>query len=209
MCNDFAQSRTLEARIEQRIAPSLERHGYALCPNLLPDRLVQRLAGDCHALHQAGSLTPARVGRGGDSRQEHAVRGDATAWIEADTPVRSEFLARLDALRVQVNQTLLLGLHDLECHYAVYPAGAFYARHRDRFRDDDLRVLSFTCYLNFDWSAEHGGALRLHLQEGSVDVLPELGVCTLFLSGEIEHEVLPATRPRYSIAGWFRRRAVK
>ena len=52
-----------------------------------------------------------------------------------------------------------------------------------------------------------GGALRLHLPDGAVDVPPRGGTLVLFLSAEIEHEVLPTTRERLSIAGWFRRRA--
>ena len=35
-------------------------------------------------------------------------------------------------------------------------------------------------------------------------VLPELGTLVIFLSEDIPHEVLPAMRDRYSIAGWFR-----
>lgn len=31
-----------------------------------------------------------------------------------------------------------------------------------------------------------------------------LGTLVVFLSEEFEHEVLPAKRDRYSIAGWFR-----
>lgn len=194
--------------LDDELSVALTQRGFVVCARLLPVELVAALAIDCRRLEAAGSLHPARVGRGAFARQSDHIRGDATAWIETDAnaPVRGALLDRLDALRQWLNRHLLLGLHEIECHYAMYPAGAFYARHRDRFRDDDQRVLSFTCYLNDDWHAEHGGALRLWLPEGPLDVAPELGVCTLFLSDEIEHEVLPATRPRYSIAGWFRRR---
>jgi SM-20-related protein len=85
----------------------------------------------------------------------------------------------------------------------VYPIGAGYARHRDRFRDDDARVLSLACYLNPHWDAEDGGALRLHLDAGPVEILPQAGTGVCFLS-ELEHEVLPARRERHSIAAWFR-----
>ena len=92
----------------------------------------------------------------------------------------------------------------MEAHYAAYPAGARYAKHRDRFRDSDLRVVSFVTYLNPDWRDEDGGALRLSLAAGEIDIVPRSGsVC--FLS-ELEHEVLPGTRERNSIAGWMRRR---
>ena len=37
-----------------------------------------------------------------------------------------------------------------------------------------------------------------------VEVLPQFATMVVFLSREIAHEVLPANRTRYSIAGWFR-----
>ncbi|GIX35239.1 MAG: hypothetical protein KatS3mg126_1018 [Lysobacteraceae bacterium] len=181
--------------------------GFVVAHDLLPPALAARLAADCRALQQAGDLRPAHVGRGSQRLRERALRGDSIRWIEPDpaVPARAELLGRLDALRVALNRHLLLGLADIELHYAVYPAGAGYVRHRDRFRDDDARTVSFTAYLNPHWSAEDGGWLRLHVAGGPVDVLPALGTCTLFLSAEVEHEVLPARRERMSIAGWFRR----
>ena len=134
------------------------------------------------------------------------IRGDSTLWLDDARAgaVAATYLAALDALRVALNRRLFLGLDEVEAHYAAYPAGARYAKHRDRFRDSDLRVVSFVTYLNPDWRDEDGGALRLSLAAGEIDIVPRSGsVC--FLS-ELEHEVLPATRERNSIAGWMRRR---
>jgi SM-20-related protein len=99
----------------------------------------------------------------------------------------------------------MLGMESIEAHYALYPTGAGYLRHRDRFRNNDSRVLSLVCYLNPDWPADAGGALRLHLPDGAIDIAPRTGTVVMFLSDEIEHEVLPATQPRLSIAAWFLR----
>lgn len=186
----------------------LAARGFVVLDHLLAPTLAERLAADCAALHSTDALRPAAVGRGASQLRDASLRGDAIRWIEADpaAPVRGELLTVLDALRIGINRTLMLGLETLEAHYAVYPPGAGYVRHRDRFHDDDARTLSFTAYLNADWSAADGGALRLYLPEGELDVLPRLGICTLFLSADIEHEVLPARRERMSIAGWFRRR---
>src|SRR5450830_1584970 len=38
------------------------------------------------------------------------------------------------------------------------------------------------------------------------DVVPSGGCLVVFLSGDVPHEVLPATRERLSLTGWFRRR---
>ena len=104
-----------------------------------------------------------------------------------------------------MNRRLFLGIDEVEAHYAAYPVGAFYARHRDRFRDSDARVVSVVTYLNPDWSDKDGGALRIVLDDGDIDIVPDTG-SIVFLS-ELEHEVLPAARERFSIAAWMRRRA--
>lgn len=41
------------------------------------------------------------------------------------------------------------------------------------------------------------------------DVLPTGGCLVVFMSGEVPHEVMPATRDRLSLTGWFRRRATE
>ena len=190
-----------------RIAQALREQGHTQTFDLFPQALLQALRFEALAHADARRLTPAATGRG-DGKQQTGLRGDATLWL--DDPVcgeaSREFLAALAGLRVELNRRLLLGMEDVEAHYAVYPPGAGYVRHRDRFRDDDARVLSLVCYLNPEWPEDAGGALRLHLPDGAIDVPPRMGTTVLFLSDEIEHEVMPATQPRLSIAAWFRRR---
>jgi SM-20-related protein len=187
------------------IARAIERNGYAIADDFLAPALWRALAEAC----RTRELAAASIGRAGSRHFDASTRGDRTAWLDADDTVSSvrALLARLDALRTALNRALLLNLAELEAHFALYPAGAFYARHRDRFRDDDARVLSAVLYLNADWRDDDGGALRLHLRaDESVDVAPHGGRAVFFLSDEYEHEVLPATRERLSVAAWFRRR---
>ena len=88
----------------------------------------------------------------------------------------------------------------------VAQAWAFYEKHRDRFRDD-RRERSALFYLNEDWSAATGGALRLHLDEQrSIDVQPVAGRLLLFRPAPLRREVLPARRERLLLTGWSRRR---
>ena len=166
------------------------------------------LREDLRRLQAEGALAPASVGRGAGRDLRRDIRADATLWL--DDPrcgdAARDFLARIDALRVALNRRLFLGLDDCEAHYAAYPPGGGYARHRDRFRDSDARVVTLVSYLNDDWGDADGGALRLHGDGGGhVDIAP-LGASVCFLS-EREHEVLPAHRARFSIAAWFRRSA--
>jgi len=93
-------------------------------------------------------------------------------------------------------------------HYALYPPGAGYARHRDRFRDDDARVLSCVLYLNHGWTSDDGGALRLYVDDRAIDVMPQAGTFVAFLAADFDHEVLPARRERASLTGWLRRRVL-
>jgi len=46
----------------------------------------------------------------------------------------------------------------------------------------------------------------LYADDSALQISPEGGTLVAFLSGRFEHEVLPATRERYSLTGWFRRR---
>lgn len=171
------------------------------------DARLQSAAAEARAHAADQRLQPAATGRA-DGRQFAGLRGDATLWLDdpACGPAARELLAALDGLRQDLNRKLLLGLDEVEAHFAHYPPGASYARHRDRFRSDDARVLSLVLYLNPDWPDDAGGQLRLHLPDGPVDIAPRLGTVAIFLSAEVDHEVLPATQPRYSIAAWFRQR---
>lgn len=199
-------------RSDAKSIKQLGRAGYVVVEGFLDDKGCAALARGCRSLQAAGHLQAAAIGRGRTRAQHLEIRGDRVHWFEASAPTAAQALywQAMDVLRVDLNRTLLLGLDELEAHYALYVPDARYARHRDRFRDDDARVLSSVLYLNPGWREEDGGALRLYLPSDSqyphVDIYPEAGTLVLFLSAEFEHEVLPANRERLSVAGWFRRR---
>ena len=194
------------------IVDQLEHQGWSATAEWLAPSLVTALAGEIRRERAAGAFRSAGVGR--DGRVETAVRGDETLWLDeaGASPALHVVLARLEGLREAVNRDLQLGAVEVELHFAVYPAGAAYAVHVDRFRDDDARVLSLVLYLNEAWEAADGGALRLHLGAGPgaryVEVVPRGGTLAVFLADRFPHEVLPARRERLSLAGWFRRRAI-
>ncbi|MDH4871661.1 2OG-Fe(II) oxygenase [Pseudomonas sp. BN515] len=196
-----------ESPLTALIVDDLANQGWSHQRLALPAELTTNLAVECRVRSADGSLAPASVGRGEGQQVREGVRGDRIHWLEPGQSAASDaYLALMDELRQRLNHELYLGLEDFECHFALYPPGAFYQKHLDRFRDDDRRTVSVVAYLNADWQAEQGGALRLYLAEGERDVLPEGGSLVVFLSAELPHEVLPANRERMSIAGWFRRR---
>lgn len=191
-----------------QLLDDLAEQGWAIATNALPVDLTLELAQECRSRANQGALQPAGVGRGSAHGVQEGVRGDHIQWLEpGQCAAGDRYLAMLDDLRGQLNQALYLGLEDYEGHFALYPPGTFYQKHLDRFRDDDRRAVSAVFYLNTDWLPEQGGALRLYLTAGrELDVLPEAGTLVLFLSADLPHEVLPATRERLSLTGWLRRR---
>ncbi|NER62221.1 2OG-Fe(II) oxygenase [Pseudomonas sp. MAFF212428] len=191
-----------------RIVDDLATHGWSQQTLFLPESLTRALAAECRKRAAEGELAPAGVGRGPAQEVREGIRGDHIQWLEpGEADACDRYLELMDSLREAMNRGLFLGLEDFECHFALYPPGAFYRKHLDRFRDDDRRTVSAVIYLNEDWLPEHGGQLRMSLK-GDVerDVQPTGGCLVVFLSGEVPHEVLPAHRERLSLTGWFRRR---
>ena len=174
-------------------------------------------AQDCAALlaelrehDAAGRLQPAGTGRGAGRAVRAELRGDRILWLDTHDggPATRGFLAGMQALGREINAALHLGIAEYEAHFAVYPPGGRYVRHLDRHRDSDARLVSTVLYLNPEWDESAGGTLHLWTtQAHSVEVVPRAGTLVTFLSASIAHEVQAATRERFSIAGWFRRRA--
>lgn len=192
-----------------RIVDDLATHGWSQQAIFIPTDLTTELAKECHQRAQQGQLKRAAVGRGQEASVQEHIRGDHIQWLELGQHAAIDrYLGLIEQLRQAINQTLFLGLEDFESHFTFYPAGAFYQKHLDRFRDDDRRTVTCVAYLNEHWLANQGGELRMHLDNQRVhDVLPQAGTLMVFMSGQWPHEVLPATRDRLSITGWLRRRA--
>jgi len=209
MYPDAERDPALHADLVSRSIDSLVDQGWAQQDGFLPAPLARALAAECRALTERGRLKSAAVGRGATQQLRPDIRGDRIQWLKSGQSAACDaYLDIMDSLRAALNQSLYLGLEEYESHFAHYPAGAFYQQHLDRFRDDDRRSVSVVIYLNADWQAADGGALRLHPRgKPSEDILPLAGRMAMFMSADMLHEVLPATRDRMSIAGWFRRRA--
>ena len=198
----------LPVALQESLVDDLVAQGWAICDDFLPPVLTRQLAAECRQRYAQGLLRQATIGRGKAQVVRESLRGDAIQWLEPEQSVITDaYLVAMEGLQLVLNRSLYLGLEDYECHFTCYPPGAFYEKHLDRFRDDDRCELSALFYLNEDWSAATGGALRLHLDEQrSMYVQPVAGRLLLFRSAQLWHEVLPARRERLSLTGWFRRR---
>ena len=192
-----------------RIVDDLATHGWSQQSIFISTDLTTQLAKECRERAQRGQLELAGIGRGVAKVVHAGIRGDQIQWLEqGQNNTVDRYLALMEQLRSAINQTLFLGLEDFAGHFALYPPGAFYKKHLDRFRDDDRRVVTCVAYLNEQWLHEQGGELRMYLDDGQThDVIPQAGTLIVFMSAQWPHEVLPATRDRLSITGWLRRRA--
>jgi len=190
----------------QRIARDIEIQGYSICPHALNPALVESLYR-----HQLGlkdeQVQKAGIGRGEDYLKNHFIRRNKICWINGESSAGQAWLSWTAGLKTFLNRRLFLGLFSFESHFAHYRPGDFYRRHYDAFRGEANRVLSVVAYFNSNWTSSDGGELVLYKNEDDregIKVFPLLGTLVVFLSEEFPHEVLPAKRDRYSIAGWFR-----
>lgn len=188
------------------IAGQLERTGYIVLDNALPDELLAALLARCRD-DEPARFQAAHVGRGADKKRINSIRGDVISWLDETDSTDSAYLARMEELRLGLNAQLYLGLFDFECHYAIYTSGTGYAKHSDVLNGKKNRILSTVLYLNEGWQAGDGGELVMFEPDGVAaiaTVKPEFGRMIIFLSESFPHEVLLSRNTRRSIAGWFR-----
>ena len=189
------------------IAGELRSGGFVAVDNALSPELRARLDD---GLRECETFAPASVGRGERRTHDKGIRGDVIRWLDDSKAADRSFLTVMEELRIGLNRQLFLGLLHYECHYAIYGIGAHYDKHLDTLSGPKNRLLSTVVYLLDEWAPSDGGELLLYRTGNPspiATILPKPGQMVLFLSEEFPHEVLPAKKPRHSIAGWFRGRA--
>lgn len=187
--------------IYKSIADALVREGYVVIPKAIGlSKKLHTLSKELSGFKRAGISDIASV------HVDSNRRRDKIRWLDEDSHVQSEFLAFTEGLREYLNRDLFLGLIYYEAHFAIYEKGDFYETHVDAFKNSVNRVVTTVYYLNDDWKEDDGGELVIYDEEGNFvnKILPDADTLVVFLSEKFPHEVLPAKRKRYSIAGWFR-----
>lgn len=207
--------------LDAQIISDITANGYCIIDHFLPDAIVTALAEEISQLKASCALQHAGIGRE-QLAVNKEIRGDSTYWLNVQeaTEAQQYYFKHMERLRLSINQHLFLGLFGLECHLAYYPPGTFYRKHLDCFAahnsEKPQRKLSCIVYLNHHWHSKDGGQLRLYLdtanpeftnettpQHNFIDVMPSAGKAVFFLSDAFYHEVMPATRARLSLTGWF------
>jgi SM-20-related protein len=187
---------------------SLRAEGFAVSDGFLTASELDALTRCAETRRERGDFAAARVGADRKLERREEIRGDFTCWLTRPLfEPEEQLLDVLERLRLELNRGAMLGLFDLELHYAWYPPGAGYARHFDRPENRAARILSLVLYLNEDWRPLDGGALRcFDGVQAFRDIEPIGGRLVTFVTEGREHAVLPARRPRLSLTGWFRGR---
>lgn len=193
-----------------QVVERLVERGWYAGGDFLPVEVLSSLAREARESWQRDLYHVAGIGHDHGHRIAREIRGDMILWVDESWQSEAMRIYRetVEALRLTLNRELFLGLESFEVQFARYASGAHYDRHVDRFDDRALRTISCILYLNEDWQPDDGGELRLHLADGSLDVEPRIGTWVIFRSETIEHEVRPVLRERFSLTGWFRRRAL-
>ncbi|MYN11574.1 2OG-Fe(II) oxygenase [Pusillimonas sp. TS35] len=194
----------------EALLDALETDGWAVADQLLPDTLIMQLRQAGRQAWRQGLFRDAHVGSPKQPIRNTVIRGDTIHWLEPSHPAAGcqAFLEWADTLRLALNRAFYVGLRRAEFHFARYGAGQGYQRHIDQHQGQPHRKISLVLYLNRVWQDDNGGELCLYDPQAPDTVLkkvqPRLGRIVVFRSDLIPHAVLPCTRPRWSLTGWFR-----
>jgi SM-20-related protein len=209
-------------RLSEEQWASLACNSYVVIDNFVPREVALEARQQTLELMHGGALTayknPMDVGR------DDSVRSDLRLFLKANDQASpaaagplAEMVLRLEQLREALHEGIKLTGEQHEYQLAYYGAeGQHYKKHRDGFPNDGSRHLrgqvgrriTCTVYMN-QFDSSHGGKLRIYVPdagfngESEVDIEPIAGRAVLFLSGAMDHEVLPSFAPRCAIAAWY------
>src|SRR5262245_41667141 len=113
----------------------LAARGWTVLSDFLPADAVAALRQEAEGWQAAGRFHAGGVGRAAEHVVRREIRGDRIVWLDREgaTPAQERFWPSIERLRLELNRELFLGLVSFEGHYALYPPGARYAAHVDRF----------------------------------------------------------------------------
>ena len=176
---------------------------YLLQKSFLPAAVLQQIRSYVKHLLSEAEFAEAGIGSKQDRQINQGIRGDWVYWLDREKDqALAAFFEIMDEWIAHLNRYCYLGISGSEFHLAHYPAGSFYHRHLDQFRSKGNRLISFVLYLNEAWEPADGGQLMLYL-DPEIEIQPIGNHAILFKSANVEHEVLPTHKSRYSLTGWL------
>lgn len=193
--------------ITKKIDDEIHTHGFCILDNFLPKDHYQNVCQTIQTLHQDGTFKSAKIGQNTKASLAPTIRNDQIHWLDEQmpNPAIQTWFTEINQIRVTLNQSLFLGLNNIEAHFAVYQPGNFYKKHIDQFATTLDRRISCVYYLNQDWQPEHGGELKLYDLDDNPQInIEPYGNRLVCFNSDLPHEVSTAYHIRYSIASWLK-----
>jgi SM-20-related protein len=183
--------------------------GFYIIDDFLKEEQCKSLRTTVQEQYAQGLFRGAKIGLNINQHENTTIRKDEILWLnDAETNLEIRiFLEKINQLADLLNQSIFLGLHEIEAHFASYQPGTYYKKHCDQFANQKTRKITFVYYLNKDWQDEYGGLLNLYNTENQLiqKVIP-LENRFICFNSELPHEVSVTHKPRYSITGWMKTR---
>lgn len=181
----------------------LSEKDYVVIDNFINEALFQSIW--CFFKEKLDSFERAGIGAQDKNQIDRNIRSDFTYWLHSKNDKElQDFWDLLQETIDVLNRYCFLSLSDFEFHLAHYPPGGFYKKHIDQFSDRNNRMISVIIYLNENWQKGDGGELEIFLKNDKTILVPPLTKrCVMFKSAVVPHQVLEATKSRYSLTGWL------
>lgn len=192
----------------ENIVNTVYEQRFCITDNFISKEEISLLKNKITSLNESNSFKKAGIGKDKEHITNSEIRSDYIFWLEKDDEhLNKIFFSFIEELMTGINRRFFLGLKDYEFHYAYYPSGTFYKKHRDSFKSDDARKITVLLYLNDNWKKGHGGELLLYTDTNDILKIEPLGGRLLVFESDMEHEVLMSHADRYSITGWIKNKS--
>jgi SM-20-related protein len=186
----------------------LAQQDYTIVDNFLPIEVYANIKSLFIDAIEEDQLTQAGIGSLSKYQIKENIRGDEILWLDradCNDEIKS-FFNFIETFIPNVNRELFTAIKDYEFHLAHYPAGGFYKKHLDQFKERNNRILSVIVYMNDNWQDGDGGELKIYKDQTGEnhELIPPIGNrLAIFRSDIVWHEVLTAHKSRKSLTGWF------
>lgn len=186
----------------------LAENDFTIVDNFLPQEVYANIKSLFIDAIEEEQLTQAGIGTLSKYQIRENIRGDEIMWLNRNdcNEEIATFFSFIETFIPTVNRSLFTAIKDYEFHLAHYPAGGFYKKHLDQFKERNNRILSVIVYMNDNWQEGDGGELKIYKSEDPSDfelVAPIGNRLAIFRSDSVWHEVLTANKSRKSLTGWL------
>lgn len=185
--------------------------GFCIIDDFLDLQYCQSLRSTAMKQHDEGLFKSSKIGPNIRAQHNNTIRSDDIFWLEehSSDPAIQVYLEQVMRISHYLNQSLFLGIKELEAHFAAYKPGTFYKRHVDQFATQKTRKISCVYYLNENWQSHYGGELKLYDKADQlIQLVSPVENRFICFNSELPHEVCVTHHPRYSIAGWMKTRSM-